>query len=243
MFRVPVCLLALLPCLLASGPAPAGPPDDALSAPLHAYLDAGFDHLPLGQPIGNGGAENGEPVSISSGVLTEVVPRGDGRALRVTRNTELVTSVGLTWEMLDSTEIDTGILVVHVVMTPEARDNFSWGLREQGGATRSFFNFRLWGSGDITVFHAGSAGLSIGTYEGGQTLNAMVLMDMDAGTYSVVLDDVLVVSDRAHGISDRGVGRMITNLLSSASNGRWFDLSHILVLGALPAAVFADGFE
>jgi hypothetical protein len=61
----------------------------------------------------------------------------------------------------------------------------------------------------------------------------------------VLLDGEPVVIDRAHGVSDRGVGRLRTILGATAGNGRWFELERVLVLGSHPLqqAVYADGFE
>lgn len=208
---------------------------------LDVVLDAGFDDKPLGEPIAAGGARQGEPVSIGNSLTTEIVDSLPGeRALQVNASPQSFVQ-NIRWQLLDDIEIARGLVVFRIAFRAGALDNYGLQFRESGGSARRFLNLELRSNGDIAALdNNGSLGV-IGLYTSGVTHDFEVLFDLDAGTLRVVQDGVALVSDRAFGIDDRGLGTLITGFNNAASGAGGFVLESIRVRASdvrdIPAAL------
>lgn len=208
---------------------------------LDVVLDAPFDDKPLGQAIGSGGARLGEPSTIESSLTTEIVDSVPGeRALRVTASPQPFTQ-NIRWQLLDDIEVTSGVVLYRFGFRAGALDNYAFLFRESGTSTRPFLNVELRANGEIAADDAnGSLGV-IGTYSTGVTHQFGFLFDMDAGTMNIIQDNMVLVSNRAHGIADRGIGGLLTGFDSSATGSAGFVLESILVRASdvrgIPAAM------
>ncbi len=74
----------------------------------------------------------------------------------------------------------------------------------------------------------------IGSYDIGRPFPVMLVFDMDTWTYDVWLDGMRVVDDRAHGITDSGVGQVLFGCLHDPDLNGVFNVDNILVTGTPP---------
>jgi hypothetical protein len=176
------------------------------------YLEATFDDKPLDTPIDTGGAELGEPIYVDFAVIATV--RGTPMAspcLELRDNDDLV-SEAADFEFIGSAEITTGILAISCnlwfhALAPGYSSYFF--VREQGSAAEVFANLRCHPDGSIRHSDENSTWMLIGFYEIGRAYPVSLVFDLDAGTYDVWLDGLLVLDDEDHGITGRGVGSVL----------------------------------
>ena len=139
------CALAWAPALLAG------------SYPPTPVLLVDFETQPLGEPIGTGGPEQGQPVD--SGIANEVVSGEiDGQSLQLA-DSGVSRAVSMRFEFLDSLELREGVLTISVQVKPEVGDNFFIRLREQAFAAKNFGQVTIASDGAVRVSDAaGDAG-------------------------------------------------------------------------------------
>jgi len=208
------------------------------SLPLPLVLDADFDDKPVGQPIGTGGAEVGEPATINDGLVTTIIDPAVGNPILRLQNTSMGLARAVRWGLLDNLEVETGLIAFDVDVEFAMRDNYQVVIREAMGFASSFATFRFFNAGNITLTDAnGVASLPPFIYNAGQTYRLRLIYDVDAGTYSVFIDDTELVADRAHGVSTgRGVGSITFGFLSTASAAAEFTIDALQV-GAADAPI------
>jgi len=246
------CCRHLLPCLALIalwGPvAMAGMP---LMSPV---LVVDFEAQTLGEAIGTGGPTQGQPVS--SGMQNVVVSGElDGQSLRVTDDLAN-RAVHMRFEFLDELEQRDGLLWISVQVKPEVADDFFIRLREYGTSAKNFGEVLVNSAGALRVGDAaGDAGLV--TAEGAVAVGTVHTIDwihdLDAGTHSVSLDGVEVLSDRAHGIdtsaaTGRGIGALLVGFPTDADTDGVMHLDTIevstsLSLEPIVEPIFKNSFE
>lgn len=208
------------------------------SLPLPLVLDADFDDKPIGQPIGVGGAEVGEPATISNGLVTTIIDPAVGNPILRLQNTTMGAARAMRWELLDNLEVESGLIAFDVDIEFAMRDNYQVLIREASGSGSSFATFRFFSAGNITLTDSnGAASLPPFSYNAGQTYRLRLIYDVGAGTYSVFIDDTELVADRAHGVSTgRGLGSIIFAFQSNASAAAEFTIDALQV-GAADAPI------
>lgn len=226
------CVLALG---LATGGVRAG--DDSGSV----LLNANFNDEPIDQPIGTGGPELGQPISVFTG-LSAIV-----RAAPLsTPSLEISESAGgsalpARFEFLGGEEVSHGDLNVHLRIEAAQFDTFEVNVRERGTAAQKFANVVFTGFGDISASDkAGSLGV-IGSYSINTAYELGILFHMDDGTYDIKLDGAALVSARAHGVTTRGVGSVIVGTGTLTTPGTLFYVDRLRVTRG--DGVFRNGFD
>lgn len=212
---------------------------------LITVLDAHFDDKPLGQPIGTGGAAQGEPILTTAGLSTEIVASSPGRSLALT-STNTANAQRASFELLGSEEVTEGWVRIELQLQPTTLSNYQVTVREQGGAASSFLSLTLAPSGQIRAgWAANSTGVVIGNYSAGSSLGLSVDFDMDTDRFTIRLDGTPVLVDQAHGVSTgRGIGRVSVGFGSSAANGGPLRLDWLKVQRSAPLeAVLAADFD
>jgi hypothetical protein len=195
------------------------------SVPIQAviYLDAGFDDKTVGEPIGTGGPDVGEPVSVSS-CVTAIV-RGDPMPtpfLEIADNDDYAAG-SARFELLGGVEITTGVVVVTANLWFPAYENFFIYVREQGSSASVFTNLYFGADGLVTCRDANSYNGVIGTYDTGRHFPVQITYSMDYGMYFVWLDGVLVLAYEEHGVVGDGVGAVLFGCTHDADyDGRMF---------------------
>ena len=80
-------------------------------------------------------------------------------------------------------------------------------------------------------------------YSAGQVLVFEFIYDLDAGTYDLLLNNVRLIDDRAHGVVGRGIGSVwIGTDPATASTSALF-LDDLSVTRPSLLAIFDDSFE
>lgn len=217
-------------------------PVEAGTNPDLVLLAAPFNEQPLNQQIGTGGAALGQPVDISGGLQAFVVPAGvfTTPSLRV-RPLESGGARFVRFELLGSEEVVDGEVRFGFALRPSLLDRFLVYVREPDGAARDFLSMTLLASGQISVSDQSGNGAVIGTYVPGVRNDFELRFRMSAGRYDIYRNGVPLAVDRAHGISDRGVGALLLGTDSSSTVGTdWFVDD---VYAYRPDQMYADGFE
>jgi hypothetical protein len=189
--------------------------------PLPLVLDADFDTKTVGQPIGYGGAALGEPTLASPGLTSVVVDVGMGNRILRLDAPPTGSARTMRWEFLHNAEIRTGMVAFDLDVGFGVLDNYQIYIREATSSTSSFTTLRFFSNGTISLSDAGgSAGLAGVSYAANQVYRVRLIYDMDSATYTAMLNDTVLVENRAHGVSTgRGIGAIATGIQSSAVVG------------------------
>lgn len=212
-------------------------------------LDAHFDDKTVDQPIGTGGAEAGEPMTVSS-ILDAIVRQDaddpDNRVLELS-TVNVASSSAIRFEFIEHTEVEQGRLLVSVQITVPDPDfgQASLYLREATSAGKRFLDLALQTSGWVNISDAAGFVANIpNAFQIGQPMLVEVMHDLDERTYDLLIDGVYVVEDRAHGIADRGIGAIIFSLLNRPEFEETRVMIDDLLVAHWPAdLLFAHGFE
>ncbi len=234
---IALLLLLLLPCL-----------------PAFAFdriaLHAPFDDKPPFSNIGTGGAAVGEPITIGanlSAIVTQITP-GEN-VLRLDRTGTSTAATRVTFGLIDDMEATStagnGFVRIRLTLIPSALDDYSVMVRESDGSTQNFLHLLLQSDGDIRANDAaGNIPVNPLTYAAGDTLAIEVVFDMDAGTHSLSVNGDALYSGRAHGITARGIGRVLVGF-GSPNNGAPIDLDEVWVEveDTLPESILEARFD
>ena len=198
-----------------------------------------YDEAP-GQPLGSGGVARGEPVSLGypNALVVEASP-GEN-LVQISDHLSSTNARSLSWEFEDSAEFSEGLVSISMHFTPSAQDHYSLDVREHGGSTRQFAGLTFTSNGDLSVDDAaGYMGTYYNVYDSGDTLHIELLFDMEARTSSLTINGNTLYVARAHGISHRGIGKLMIGH-ESISNGSPFVLDNLLVLANVPLPLVPD---
>ena len=184
------------------------------SVPLPLVLDADFNDKTQDQPIGTGGAAVGEPVSTTS-IVQQVISVGAGDNALQLSNAVLEDTNAVLWEFLENIPIHTGIVAFEMDLLFEEYvsqfilvRNFAGG-GSQFGAVYFLPDPASNTSGRILVREGATTAGFVGAFQTQVPYRLRMIFDMDQGTYTVVLNDTVLVQDRAHG---GALGAAIENL-------------------------------
>ncbi len=145
------------------------------------------------------------------------------------------------FQFLGDAEITSGLVRITCDLWFIDEESFSFGVREEGGSSKSFVTIRFTSSGFVNFVDADTSGLNvIGDYEAGRALPLVLEFDLDAGTYDLVLDGEMLLDDEPHGVTGRGIGAVYLGPNSDATLDGTLHLDNLRV--EVPP-VFADGFE
>ncbi|MCX7554707.1 hypothetical protein OS175_12525 [Marinicella sp. S1101] len=224
---------SLLLCL--SGASIAGTPNAQATV-----FEVGFDDLVAGTFLGEGGSNEGEPSDLSA-LTAEVFEEGpNDNAIMVTYETPSNNASNLRWDFIGGDEITEGLVRIAFQFTPSDLDRYSFGVREGGGSSRIFLGMNYFDNGTFSASDAaGSITLIDNNYDADVVQNIEIEFDMDVGTSQMTINDIVLFSDREHGIDDRGVGRLNTGYSGSANNTP-FTLDNIEVRAVIDLPLVLD---
>ena len=172
-------------------------------------LTANFNNEPLGQPIGTGGAELGQPVEVFA--CTPVVQNGGFPTPSLVIDDEsTTTNCSVRFEFLNGIE-STGDVSISFWLRFVSLDYYTVRIREQGFNMHSFLDLTFTSAGNVWFDDA----ISVGThyhseaYAANQLIHVEVAFYAELGIYSVWMDGARVVHRRAHGVTDQGIGAIL----------------------------------
>lgn len=176
-----------------------------------SVLSADLEGMTVGQPVGTGGAALGEPVDNYNCVSTIRDAPFPTICLELDDETDFGTG-GVTFEFLDSVEPHDGVLEISVQLWFAEMDDYYVYVREQGGASDSFNTLYFHDDGDITANDEAGVLGNIGTFETGRAMELRITHFLELGTYDLWWDGERVVEQRAHGVSEGGIGGVLMGI-------------------------------
>jgi len=211
----------------------------AAPAAAETLLSADFTGLTPGQPLGSGGPAVGEPVSISNCVATVRDAPFPSTCLEIDDETAFGTG-GATFEFLDDAEVTAGGVEISAKFWFAEDNRYYFYVRENGGAASSFLTMYLQEGGAIVANdQVGSLGV-VGQFTTGRVYELRLVFDQDARTYDLWWDGTRTVSDRAHGVADRGVGSVLMGIDHDSDLGGLLYVDDLLVQSG-PVTAAEDG--
>ncbi len=216
-------------------------------AELAIVLDADFEDKTLGQPIGTGGAINGEPVSMANGIYTEIVEFGTENQGLYQETLNAGSAYATVWEFLNDLEVTSGIVAIELDIEFAVRGAYAIGLRENGSSGTTFMNLRFSASGALFIADQnGTTPLAGFSYDANQRYRIRITFDLDNDTYKILMDDVILVDDRENAVTNgRGIGRVIIQTSAGGIVGDAFVIDDFQVGSSFITddIIFKDGFE
>lgn len=214
----------------------------AACAPVRAetLLDANFDAETIGLSIPTGGAALGEPIATDA-VSLAIVRDGDFS----TPSLQFIDPSGaraqaVTFEFLNSDEIDDGIAHISARMRLGVLGNYQFELREQGGNTHDFLDVSFLDNGVVFVDTPASSANT--TYNTTDEVDVDMRLDMTGRTATVTLNGVILLYDAPIGVADLGIGRVLIGNSFDIDMLGSFDLDDLFV-ERLDDSIFTDGFD
>ena len=198
MFR-PFLALALI-CLVGTAPS-------ALAS--FVYLEADFDGKTVGQALGRGGAEMGEPVAGAHDTPTdEVVNVGPGNnAVRVEDSDSFGGSADfLNFTLADSRQLSSGVITFSFDLTPEIQDVYE--MQILGTGVDIYFGIEFDAAGFLYWRDDDTPAVTFDTYTVGTTYSIEVIYDIDDYTYTFNMNGVNILTDEPSGIATGSIEGM-----------------------------------
>jgi len=182
-----------------------------------------FNDLTPGSYIGDGGSTVGEP-SLLGGLTGQVFQQSPGENyLELQMEPVSTNAKSMRWDFLDGGEVTEGVVVTSYQFTPTALDEYSFGVREGGGSSRAFLTIHY--RDDGTIWYSDYSGVLSGVngvYTAGATQDVVMTFDIAAATSSLTINGVEIFSDQVHGITDRGIGRLLTGYQTLSNNSPFY---------------------
>lgn len=183
-------------------------------------LDANFNDKPLNTQIGSGGPSAGEPIFISSEMDAKVQATPlPSRSLHLNRQAGTSGGPFIHFEFVDSAEPLTGdVRVAFTVRSPATTSSLDMGIRAQGSNTAVFGGLTFRTDGDVESNDATGRLSAIYSFTPSETMDVEYIYHMEARTYDLRINNVLLLDNRTHGIVDlaAGIGRL--RFATTASN-------------------------
>lgn len=231
-------LLGLPQAVGAAGELPYAPEGGPIT-----LLLANFNDKAVGQPIGTGGAALGEPARIDVGVSAIVEqPVGANRVLALEADA-LPNAAGVGFNLLGGVGIEQGVAVMRVALAFPALCSFNIYVREPDSSAESFTTLSLASDGSISASDENGSAGQIGSYVAGQIQRISIEHDLDAGTYDVLLNDVVLLDDRAHGVVGAGIGQFLMKFEFAQPPTRVLVDNVVVEASVPPDPIFGDGFD
>lgn len=203
-------------------------------------LNANFNDKPLNTPIGSGGPTVGEPISVDSFLDARV--QAAPLATPSLHLWSLASSSSvryLAFELLGGAEIQTGqVRVAFTLRAPAVLSQLNVIIREQGSTADSFGSLTFTAAGTINTSDASGQLANIRAYAAGETMDVEYFYHLDVGTYDLRINNVLLLDNRPHGVTDpaEGIGR-----LSFGTNGtQEWAIDDIAITHTTPNTVLLD---
>lgn len=209
--------------------------------PFPVALEANFEDKAVGLPIGDGGAVAHEPMSISPDMDAIVVEAAPGVNILDMASTNTSGTQVARWQFVDNLEVRTGLYVLDFDMAMETRDRYRVALRERTSSSQTFMNLQFQQNGTIAVSDANGTELFVGVdYDAGRVYQYRVIFDLDAGLYDIFRDGEPLIRERAHGITERGIGGTLFSVDNGAQASAHLQIDSLRVSLSKGAGISSD---
>jgi len=206
-------------------------------------LDANFDDKVVGDPIGMGGPDLGEPISVDV-VLTAIVQdtpfATPALEFKYIDNPYAGSAI---FEFVGGVSVDVGNVIVSFNVIFDSVDSYYMLVREQGGWGEKFCDLYTDTGGNLRLSdEAGYVGI-VGSYVVDQEYSFQFIFDTVNDTYDVLQDGTPLVEDRSHGIVGTGIGRIAFKIVYSAAIGAEFTIDDLRVTADEYTAAIPSSFS
>lgn len=197
------------------------------------YMEITFDDKAVDQPIGTGGVLVGEPTWVDGQI--EAIVRGTPFAtpsLEV-HSVDYTNPHGLGFQ-LTTPGIGSGLVVVIMDLWFEEIGSGGEPYLEVYNANWSYLTRIRFGLDDTVRITDSNGTVDGPTFPKGRAIPILIAFDMDAGSYSIWIDEAPVVADRLHGVADPDFGIVLINTGYADDPANRFWIDQIRVIDWLP---------
>lgn len=205
-------------------------------------LNADFEGKPVDQPIGTGGPTVGEPVYAGPQVLATIRDlHFPTSCLEISDNDDY--SAGYVgFELLETGDAGfaTAVVMATLWFTEEGMgDYYTFGVvGESGSAPRPHIGVYFVNGSRVHLADAAGYDTDVGSFTVGRPIPLLMVLDLVTGTYDLWLDDVLLVVDRPHGFTAKGINLLTVGFGHDPDLSGAIYVDDVLVLATMsPVAV------
>lgn len=203
-------------------------------------LSADFNDLSPGDSLGEGGAIVGEPIEfdlLDNEVIEDVL--GENYLL-ISNASGINTPMNVIWQFLNDEEVMSNLVTLNFKFTPTTLDRYSLSVRENGDSAQDFLTVTYNESGTFSASDAaGNISLSNNSFTANIEQDISIEFNMDTGSSQMTINGQVLFTNRSHGISDRGVGSLLTGY-ADFNNTTPFLLDEISVFKTIPLPLVLD---
>jgi hypothetical protein len=193
-------------------------------------LDANFDDKTIDAPIGTGGAVLGEPIDISGPIASTVRDTPFfSNCLEIVKDEDLYSSGALRWGLIGDADVDIGHVWFGTNIWHDVLGDYTIRFNDVGGYSGTFANVYWRLDGSIRCSDSNGYVGVIGTAVQGTMQTLSIDFDMENDTYTVELDGSPVLVDRAHGVTDMGIGTVWLSMDHTSLLNTEFSIDNMLM--------------
>lgn len=203
------------------------------------YMEINFDDKEIDQPIGTGGGTMDEPdwVDLEIEAIVRATPF-PSRSLEV-HNVDYQNTRNLGF-MLPGLYVSSGlaVIIMDLWFEEEGSGGAPW-IDIYKSTWNSLAKLTFEPSGNIRITDPNGA-IDGPVFPKGRALHILAAFDMDAGTYSVWINEAPVVADRLHGLADPDFSHLVFNTGHEDDPANRFWIDQIRVLDWLPGNIAVE---
>lgn len=209
-------------------------------------LHADFNAHPVGQPVGQGGAANGEPESVPA--LLNAVISDDAfptPALDISWAGDPVTATTVGFGFLGQQEVVDGLVDLKLDVIPRSWSQYNIYLREQSSAARAYSSITIASLGGLSASDRNGQAYFAGNFwSPGSPIQLHWRYDMDHRVYWLWINGTLAVSNRQFGVAadGRGIGRILVGMAWNTPSDSLISVDNVSVR-RVDDIIFADPFD
>ncbi len=213
----------------------------AATAQAGTALDADFEGMTPDETIGTGGPALGEPIALYNCVTTVRSAPLPSTCLEFDDETDYGSGYA-TFEFLDDIEIMSGTVEISATLWFAEQNGYLFSVREHGHNAAQLTSITISGNGNVYVNDANGSLGDVAVYDLGRAIELRIEHDLDAGTYDLWWDGALVVDDRAHGVTEYGIGRLLIGINHDPDLDGLFYMDDLLVEASIITANSAESW-
>lgn len=192
-------------------------------------LGADFNDKTVGLPIGTGGAAAGEPVLVNTTISAVVQELPLATPNLKINDSDLLDAGYVRFEFTNQWVITEGVVTISFTWLAQAYEDYVIRVRELRARSRKFLDLSFGSSANIYYTDDDTpAATAIGTYETNHEYAFVLTFDLDAGTYSVTMDGLPLLTDETHGVP-YGIGAVLFGQQADEDDDGEYNLDDLVV--------------
>ena len=216
----------------------------SVEKPMMTVLAADFNDKTADEPIGTGGAREGEPVELDSNLTTKIVSLGAGnQALQLRKTGTNFTHTEILWTFLDEIGMSEGTMLAEFKFTPQLVMAQHFRLEASNDGMRETLAWiNVDAVGDIWLAFPGTTTrfYPLGSVSFGETKAMRIACNLDERHCSVAVNDVWVALGKSFGdttSTDIVIDRFVSGFDTFTSFGAQYEFNDLRVLAEYPPGI------